>query len=128
MPLEILYGALVLFSGRARLEGAEISAPAGLRVHFSGIETVFTRLQLSDHGTGLFDTPVFLQPWERSIVPAQERAPRAPRRADQPRMRVEDTTAEIAAIIAEAAPLPLQDAAYAIWRRRYRFAGGATDG
>jgi len=43
-------------------------------------------------------------------------------------MRVEDTTAEIAAIIAEAAPLPLQDAAYAIWRRRYRFAGGATDG
>jgi hypothetical protein len=35
-------------------------------------------------------------------------------------MTVEDTTAEIEAIIAEAAPLPLQDAAYAVWRRRYR--------
>ena len=30
------------------------------------------------------------------------------------------TSAEIAAIIAEAGPLPLPDAAYALWRRRYR--------
>ncbi|WP_244563225.1 hypothetical protein [Bradyrhizobium lablabi] len=44
----------------------------------------------------------------------------AARRADQPRMTVQDTSAEIAAIIAEAALLPLQDAAYAVWRRRYR--------
>jgi hypothetical protein len=35
-------------------------------------------------------------------------------------MTVKDTTAEIEAIIAEAAPLPLQDAAYAVWRQRYR--------
>jgi hypothetical protein len=35
-------------------------------------------------------------------------------------MEVEDTGAEIEAIIAEAADLPLQDAAYAVWRRRYR--------
>ena len=58
MPLEILHGALVLFSGYARFEGAEIAALAGLRVQFSGIEPVFARLQLSDHGTGLFDTPI----------------------------------------------------------------------
>ena len=35
-------------------------------------------------------------------------------------MTVQDTSAEIAAIVAEAALLPLQDAAYAVWRRRYR--------
>ena len=35
-------------------------------------------------------------------------------------MTVQDTSAEIAAIIAEAALLPLLDAAYAVWRRRYR--------
>jgi hypothetical protein len=35
-------------------------------------------------------------------------------------MTVQDTSAEIEAIIAEAALLPLQDAAYAVWRRRYR--------
>jgi hypothetical protein len=35
-------------------------------------------------------------------------------------MTVQDNSAEIAAIIAEATPLPLRDAAYAIWRRRYR--------
>ena len=35
-------------------------------------------------------------------------------------MTIEDTGAEIEAIIAEAALLPLQDAAYAVWRRRYR--------
>lgn len=35
-------------------------------------------------------------------------------------MEVEDTGAGIEAITAEAAELPLQDAAYAVWRRRYR--------
>ena len=39
-------------------------------------------------------------------------------RADQSPMIEED--AEVAEIIAEAAPLPLLDAAYALWRRRYR--------
>lgn len=32
----------------------------------------------------------------------------------------EEETAEFAAIIADASPLPLPDAAYALWRRRYR--------
>ena len=32
----------------------------------------------------------------------------------------EETAAEVADIIAGAAPLPLLDAAYALWRRRYR--------
>jgi len=31
-----------------------------------------------------------------------------------------ESVAEVAKIIAEAAPLPLLDAAYALWRRRYR--------
>ncbi len=31
-----------------------------------------------------------------------------------------ESAAEVAKIIAEAAPLPLLDAAYALWRRRYR--------
>src|SRR5450432_1696553 len=51
MPLEILHGALVLFRGRARFEGAEIAALAGFRIHLSGIEPIFARLQFSDHGT-----------------------------------------------------------------------------
>jgi len=39
--------------------------------------------------------------------------------ADQPAMTEQDI-AEVADIIADAAPLPLLDAAYALWRRRYR--------
>jgi len=35
-------------------------------------------------------------------------------------MAEKDTATEIADIIADAAPLPLLDAAYALWRRRYR--------
>jgi hypothetical protein len=56
MPLEILHGALVLFGGGPRLEGSEIAALAGFRIHLSGIEPVFTRLQFSDHGTTLGST------------------------------------------------------------------------
>src|SRR6478752_2631102 len=40
VPLEILHLALVFLGCRARLEGAEIAAPAGFRVHFAGIEPV----------------------------------------------------------------------------------------
>lgn len=40
-------------------------------------------------------------------------------RIDQTAM-TEEEIAEVAAIIAEAAPLPLPDAAYALWRARYR--------
>ena len=32
MPLEVLDGALVLFRGGARVEGAEVAALAGLRI------------------------------------------------------------------------------------------------
>src|SRR5215468_7239247 len=39
--------------------------------------------------------------------------------ADQPAMTEQDI-AEVADIIAGAAPLPLLDTAYALWRRRYR--------
>src|SRR6266446_8267956 len=53
MPLEILHLALVLFRSRARFEGAEIAALAGLRIDLSGIEPVLARLQFADHGTSL---------------------------------------------------------------------------
>jgi hypothetical protein len=43
-----------------------------------------------------------------------------PGSAVQPDMTEQETATEIAAIIADAAPLPLLDAAYALWRRRYR--------
>src|SRR6266516_3786129 len=51
MPLEILHVAFVLFGRRARFEGAEIAALAGLRIHLSGIEPVLARLQFADHDT-----------------------------------------------------------------------------
>ena len=35
-------------------------------------------------------------------------------------MTNDENSAEVACIIADAAPLPLLDAAYALWRRRYR--------
>jgi hypothetical protein len=50
MPLEILHLALVLFGRRARLEGAEIAALAGLGIGFAGIEPVLAGLQFADHG------------------------------------------------------------------------------
>src|SRR5580704_6962489 len=50
LALEELHRAFVLFGGRARLEGAEIAAPAGLRVELARIEAVFARFELADHG------------------------------------------------------------------------------
>jgi len=41
-------------------------------------------------------------------------------RADQSVMTDQEDANEIARIVADAAPLPLLDAAYALWRRRYR--------
>src|ERR1700687_408903 len=72
MPLEILHVPLVLFRRRARFEGAEIAALAGFRIHFSGIEPIFARLQFSDHGTeaycrvflALIAKPPLAFPWE----------------------------------------------------------------
>jgi hypothetical protein len=105
MPLEILHGALVLFSGRARFEGAEIAALAGLRVHFSGIEPVFARRQLSDHGTGLIDTAISSNHGNGPLF-QRKTALLEPRAASgRPiRMTTEDPSAEIAAIIARGSP------------------------
>src|SRR5262245_18518011 len=49
MALEVLHGTLVLLGRRPRLEGAEIAAPAGLRVHLARIEAIAARLELADH-------------------------------------------------------------------------------
>src|SRR5262245_64030779 len=49
MALEVLHGTLVLLGRAARLEGAEIAAPAGLRVHLARIEAIAARLELADH-------------------------------------------------------------------------------
>jgi hypothetical protein len=48
-PLEILNGALMLFGGRTRAERPQISAFAGLGVHFPGVQAVFTRFQFPNH-------------------------------------------------------------------------------
>jgi len=45
---------------------------------------------------------------------------RLPAIGDQTAMIADEIQAEIAEIVAEAAPLPLPDAAYALWRQRYR--------
>jgi hypothetical protein len=49
MALEVLYCALVLLRSRAGLEGAEIAAPAGLRIDLARIEAIAARFELSDH-------------------------------------------------------------------------------
>src|ERR1700722_16537549 len=48
-PLEELHLALVLLGRRARLEGAEIAPPAGLRIGLAGIEAIDTGAELADH-------------------------------------------------------------------------------
>src|ERR1700726_4737923 len=50
MPFEILHRTLVLLGGGAAIEGAQIAAAAGLRVHIARIEPVFAGGQLADHG------------------------------------------------------------------------------
>src|SRR5260221_663490 len=49
VPLEILHRAFVLLGGGARLEGAEIAAPSGLRIDLARIEAVAARCELADH-------------------------------------------------------------------------------
>src|SRR5262245_57910936 len=49
MPLEVLHRALVLLGLGARLEGAEIAMPAGLRVDLARIKAIAARLELADH-------------------------------------------------------------------------------
>lgn len=55
----------------------------------------------------------------RSVIGSPAVEPN-PGRADQLIMTEQATADEIAGIIADAARLPLLDAAYALWRRRYR--------
>src|ERR1051325_11086930 len=47
--LEILHGALVLFGRRARLEGAEVLALAGLAILLARIEPVAAGGKFADH-------------------------------------------------------------------------------
>ena len=49
MTLKILNGALVFLGGRARLERAEIAAPARLRIDLARIEPIAARLEFADH-------------------------------------------------------------------------------
>src|SRR2546421_5360649 len=54
MPaLEKLHRTLVLFRCVARVERAQVPALARLRIEFSRIEPVFTRLEFANHGTPL---------------------------------------------------------------------------
>jgi hypothetical protein len=48
--LEELNSSFVLLCGAAGFERAEVSSASGLAVDSSGVETILTRLQLSNHG------------------------------------------------------------------------------
>jgi hypothetical protein len=50
MPFEILYRALVLLRRGATAEGAEIAAPACLRIFLARIKPVLARGELADYG------------------------------------------------------------------------------
>jgi hypothetical protein len=50
MPLEKLYGALVLLRRGGATERAEITPPAGLRIFLARIEPIFAGGELADHG------------------------------------------------------------------------------
>ena len=51
--LEELHGALVLFRRLARAERSQISALAGFRIRFPGIEAIVAGLEFSDHTQGV---------------------------------------------------------------------------
>jgi hypothetical protein len=48
-PLEELYGTLVFFRFFSRAERPEISPSTGIRVALSGIETVLSAFEFSNH-------------------------------------------------------------------------------
>ena len=49
---------LVLLGGGAALEGAEVAAPAGLRIDLAGIEAIAPGRELADHGVAHFSEVV----------------------------------------------------------------------
>jgi hypothetical protein len=55
MPLEKLYGALVLLRRGAAAKGAEIAPPADLWIFLARVEPVFAGGELADHGGFLND-------------------------------------------------------------------------
>lgn len=69
VPFEILYGALVFLRRRARIESAEIAAPAGLRIFLARIETKLARRQLADHGDTRRTIVLTRQTGRRYLVP-----------------------------------------------------------
>jgi hypothetical protein len=50
VSLEVLHCALVLLGGRARFEGAQISAPFGFRVELARVQAKFARSEFAYHG------------------------------------------------------------------------------
>jgi hypothetical protein len=50
MPLEVLDGAFVLLGRCPRFESTEIPELPGFLVFLAGVQTIFTRLELSNHG------------------------------------------------------------------------------
>src|SRR4051812_32187764 len=49
MPLEVLHFPLVLFSGGAGTEGAQVAAFVGARVQFARVKAVLSGAKLADH-------------------------------------------------------------------------------
>jgi len=74
-PLEELHGALVLLRLSAAPKGAEIAAPAGLRIYFTRIEPVLAGCELANYGQQAPDG------WRRCVGqnPTRESVPVKPR-------------------------------------------------
>jgi hypothetical protein len=55
--LKVLNLAFMLFCRRARFESTEIAPLAGARIDFPGVQTIFARTELADHGLALMAVP-----------------------------------------------------------------------
>lgn len=74
-PLEKLDGTLVLLGRFASLERAEISAFAGFRVWFPGIETEFPAFEFSNHAAETAAIVPMSEPQRGTISPLRQRLP-----------------------------------------------------
>ena len=122
MPLEILYVALVLFGRRAGLERAEVAALAGSGIDLAGIEPVLAGFQFANHDRPLSGlngvcASAFLEALD--IEPESNLLARLLDKAGMYQM-TQEAINEIAGIVAEVAPLPLKDAAWALDRGMLR--------